>query len=207
VIQPYSNITFEISAQSPYGKRNIYATFSHRPSIDFATKLVELHEEHVTPIKKVEGILPALIMQPLGTNTISLMSKNGGNALGLTPADGPLVILSIAWMWSNAADDAVMNAAAHKFIGEAEHLAKEMGVWHRFKYANYAEAGQDVWGGYGEENLKRLKRVQRHLDPDGVFDEGGLDGVGFKLNVKPDDAAVEERDATKRKWMSGKTEI
>ena len=126
-------------------------------------------------------------MQPLSTNAISLMSRNGGNALGLTPADGPLVITSIAWAWKNAADDAVMYAAYRKFLPEAEDLAKEMGVWHRFKYANYAEASQDVWSEYGEENLKRLKKVQRRkvqrrVDPDGVFVKGGL--AGGRLQVE-----------------------
>lgn len=206
-IRPYSDITIEIGAQSPHGMRNIYATFSHRPSIDFATKLLELYEEHVTPIKNVEGILPALVMQPLSTNAISLMSRNGGNALGLTLADGPLVITSIAWMWKNAADDAVMYAAYRKFLPEAEDLAKEMGVWHRFKYANYAEASQDVWSGYGEENLKRLKKVQRRVDPDGVFVKGGLAGVGFKLNEKVVDAAAGESGAAKGKGTSRKSEL
>ena len=59
-----------------------------------------------------------------------------------------------------------------------------MGLWHRFKYANYAHANQDVWGGYGEENVARLKKVQREVDPTGVFVGGGLAGVGFRLNVK-----------------------
>lgn len=206
-IRPHSDITIEIGAQSPYGTRNIYATFSHRPSIDFVTKLVELYEEHVTPIKNVQGVLPVLVMQPLSTNAISLMSKNGGNALGLTPADGPLVIQSIAWAWKNAADDAGMYAAYRKFFVEAEDLAKEMGVWHRFKYANYAEASQDVWSGYGEENLKRLRKVQRSVDPAGVFVKGGLAGVGFKLNEKADDAVPRESRAAKEKATNGKSEL
>ena len=123
-------------------------------------------------------------MQPLATNTIKLMSKNGGNALGLTPSDGPLMIANIAFAWKNAADDNAAYAAYHKFFERAEKVAKEMGLWHRFKYANYAEESQDVWAGYGEESVERLRKVQRSVDPRGVFVKGGLAGVGFKLNVK-----------------------
>jgi hypothetical protein len=183
-IRPYSDIAIEIGAACPYGTRNIYATFSHAPSVEFATKLLEIHQEEVEPIKHIDGVLPTLVFQPLATNTISLMSRNGGNALGLHPSDGPLIICSISWAWKNAADDVAMYTGSRKFLARAEALAKEMGLLHRFKYANYAEESQDVWSGYGEENLKRLRRVQKEVDPMGVFVKGGLAGVGFKLNVK-----------------------
>ena len=65
---------------------------------------------------------------------------------------------------------------------KAEAEAKRRGLWHRFKYANYAEEGQDVWGGYGDK--KWLVELQRRVDPEGVFAEGGLAGTGFKLGKK-----------------------
>jgi hypothetical protein len=183
-VRPYSNITVDIASFALSGKRNVYATFTYFPSVELTTKLLEIHQEEVTPIKAAEDLLPCLILQPLAQNSVALMSKNGGNALGLKSSDGTLVILSIAWSWKNAADDAAIFAAYHKFFARAEAAAKEMGLWHRYKYANYAEASQDVWAGYGEESLKRLRKVQREVDPKGVFVKGGLGGAGFKLNVK-----------------------
>lgn len=34
---------------------------------------------------------------------------------------------------------------------------------------NYASKDQDVFGGYGAENEKKLRDVQGKYDPDGVF--------------------------------------
>jgi hypothetical protein len=189
-IRPYSEISIEIAASSPYGTRNIYATFSYTPSAALDTRLIEIFQEEVEHIKHIEGILPCLVLQPLSTNAISLMSKNGGNALGLTPADGPLVIASIAWAWTNAADDAATYAAYRKFFVRGEAAAKEMGLLHRYRYANYAEASQDLWAGYGEENAARLRKLQREVDPMGVFVKGGLASVGFKLNEKVKEEVV-----------------
>ena len=204
-VRPHSNITAEIAAITPPGMRNIYATFTHFPSVELTTKLLEIFQEEVAPIKAVEDILPCLLLQPLAQNSVALMSKNGGNALGLKSSDGTLVILSIAWSWKNAADDAVVFAAYLKFFERAEAVAKEMGLWHRYKYANYAEASQDVWAGYGEESLERLRKVQREVDPKGVFVKGGLGGAGFKLNVK--EVVTEGGTAKKEKATDRKSEL
>lgn len=155
-------------------------TFS--PSIELTTLLTTIFRDSVASVAQIDSILPCLVLQPLTARTISLMSKNGGNALGLDSTTGPLVILSTSWKWKHAADDAANYAAHSNFIARAEAAAKKMGLWHRFKYANYAEESQDVWGGYGEESLRRLKRVQSEVDPDGVFVRTGLAGGGFKLN-------------------------
>jgi hypothetical protein len=48
-------------------------------------------------------------------------------------------------------------------------LGKEMKLYHRFIYQNYAGAGRDVFSGYGPENHERLKRIQQKYDPEGVF--------------------------------------
>jgi FAD/FMN-containing dehydrogenase len=204
-VQPYSNITAELAAASPHGKRNVYATFTHFPSVELTTKLVEIFQEEVAPIKAVEDLLPCLVLQPLAQNSVTLMSKNGGNALGLKSSDGTLVILSISWSWKSAADDAVVYAAYHKFFERAEAVAKEMGLWHRYKYANYAQASQDVWAGYGEESVERLRKVQREVDPKGVFAKGGLGGAGFKLNVK--EVVAEGGAAEKEKVTDRKSEL
>ena len=204
-VRPYSNITAEIAVSTPDGNRNIYATFTHFPSVELTTKLLKIFQEEVAPIKAVENILTCLVLQPLAQNSVALMSKNGGNPLGLKSSDGTLVILSIAWSWKNAADDAVVFAAYRKFFERAEAAAKEMGLWHRYKYANYAEASQDVWAGYGEESVERLRKVQKEVDPKGVFAKGGLGGAGFKLNVK--EVVVEGGAAEKEKVTDRKSEL
>ena len=56
-----------------------------------------------------------------------------------------------------------------------------MGGWNRFKYLNYAAQWQeqDVFGGYGEENLAFLREVVERYDAGGLW-RGRCPG-GFKV--------------------------
>lgn len=62
-----------------------------------------------------------------------------------------------------------MHVAGSNIIDRAVSLAKEMDLHHRYIYQNYANRGQDVFGGYGEENREKLKMIQSKYDPEGVF--------------------------------------
>ena len=48
-------------------------------------------------------------------------------------------------------------------------LGKEMGLYHRYIYQNYADGDQDAFAGYGEENRERLRGIHKRFDPEGVF--------------------------------------
>jgi len=54
------------------------------------TDIVAIFQEEVNAVANVTGILPSLAFQPISTDMTSHFSKNGGNALGISPADGPL---------------------------------------------------------------------------------------------------------------------
>ncbi len=186
-IKPLSNITVEIFEGTPNGYRNIYGTFTYRPSIDLEAKVVEMFREEADPFKSMAGFLPALTIQPISRASIQNMKKRGGNALGIADKqdEGPLMVIDTSWRWKDSSDDERNYAAHYRFIEKAEETAKAMGVWHPYKYINYAEATQDVWSGVGPENLRKLRRVQREVDPDGVFTKGGLASGYFKLNERP----------------------
>lgn len=186
-IWPFSNITEELSVFSPYGNRNIYGTFTFSPSIELHDKILEIFKEEFDKIKHIEGMQPNVVMHPFSRRALSRMSKNGGNSLGLKEEDGPLVIVNYAGSWTHEKDDTAFYDAYYKWMNRSEAAAKEMGLWHRFKYINYAEGTQDVWTGYGEENLRRLKQIQRKIDPERVFTKGGLAGGYFKLNGKDEE--------------------
>jgi hypothetical protein len=81
--------------------------------------------------------------------------------------------------WSKAEDDNIMHQFAEEVLKRAVDEAKEMGLYHRYIYQNYAAASQDVFGGYGEENRQWLLEIQRRYDPQGVFSR--LQPGGFKL--------------------------
>ncbi|KAF7920512.1 hypothetical protein EAE99_008125 [Botrytis elliptica] len=46
---------------------------------------------------------------------------------------------------------------------------RDWGLDNQFIYMNYASEEQDVFGGYGEVNEKKLRDIQRKYDPEGVF--------------------------------------
>jgi FAD/FMN-containing dehydrogenase len=186
-IQPLSNITLEMAQSSPVGDRNIYGTFTYRPSIALEQKLIDLFREEANSVKNIPEFLPAAFQQPVSRNVVKKMRKRGGNALGIADSGekGPLTVFTVSWKWKHASDDESSYAAYYSFIKKAEAMAKEMGAWHPYKYINYAEATQDVWAGHGERTVKELRRMQRKVDPDGVFAKGGLGGGYFKLNGMP----------------------
>lgn len=61
-------------------------------------------------------------------------------------------------------------------VRRVEAAAKDSGVANRYLYINYASAAQadGVFGGYGDENVQRLKEVHRAVDPHGIFASKGL---------------------------------
>jgi hypothetical protein len=53
--------------------------------------ILTIFQSEVANVKDAVGILPACVYGPLPTTMTSHFTKNGGNALGITAADGPLV--------------------------------------------------------------------------------------------------------------------
>lgn len=161
------------------------------------SRLVNIYIKEIDAIKHVSGLLPSLIMQIITREEIAGFQSNGGNAIGITDEDGPLLrafpplhphlylklisyqVINSAIRWNNAKDDCKVNEAGNKIIDRALRLAKNMGVHHRFLYQNYANQTQDVFAGYGEENRRRLRDLQKVYDPEGVFER--LQPGGFRF--------------------------
>ena len=187
-IMSYSNVTKMLySTNPPPGKRNLYVSFSYTPSHELDEKLTTYFYDTLVPkVKHISGIIPTIVMQP--TFSSQQRSIRGGNALGLAQNEPKAMNLALLpWTWDNASDDEFMYATIRAAVEQGEAWAKELGVYHPFVYANYAGPWQDVWGGYGEENVKGLRELQRRYDPAEVFVKGGLCGGGFKLNEKRED--------------------
>ena len=149
--------------------RETFRTVTFKNSAPLIKKIIDIFVEEVNPILSIPGLNPAFAFQPISLNIIERMAQNGGNALGLTSSDGPLMLMNLNFGWSNAKDDEKVHAATEKFLARSVALAKEMDLHHRFIYMNYATLDQDVFAGYGEESHERLKRVQEKYDPEGVF--------------------------------------
>jgi len=183
-IAPMSEFTHEIAGSVTYGSRNIYHSISVRPNRDYYSKVLDIFYEEIAPVKNITGFLPVIHIQPITPDILRLMERNGGNALGISGVKEGLTLVTSSWTWKDKADDEKSQTAHDKVFERATDLAREMGIFHPFIYQNYAAQGQDVFAGYGEENLKRLKKIQKSVDPDGVFARGGLCGGHFKINEK-----------------------
>lgn len=72
-----------------------------------------------------------------------------------------------------------MLAGIKAVLDQSVAAAKEAGLYHPFKYMNYAAADQDPIESYGAKNVEFLKRVRRVNDAEGVFAK--LVPGGFKI--------------------------
>ncbi|KAF2104658.1 FAD-binding domain-containing protein [Rhizodiscina lignyota] len=181
---PQSNVTIKLELSNPYGMRTSYHSFCYKPSAELEDKFAELFEEALEKIKDVDTWGFVIVQQPISRAAIAASKKRGGNAMGLEEEDGPLVIWHIPWSWFNAKDDELMRTVGRELREKSEEVAKEAGLWHRYRYTNYAEESQEAYKGYGEEMLKWLKQVQKKYDPEGIYTKGGLNSGYFKLNEK-----------------------
>lgn len=77
--------------------------------------------------------------------------------------------------------DSAGYAFADSFISEFREAAEKFDVFHPYIYINYANKGQDVFGGYGEKNRQRLIEISKAVDPSGVFTSSGLWTGFFKV--------------------------
>ncbi|KAK0618962.1 hypothetical protein B0T14DRAFT_565862 [Immersiella caudata] len=169
-----SNLTALLQAiQQPYGERQIWMNVAVKgTSAALLQDILPLHEEHVQRmLNSANGtrVTPYLTFQPIPVNVLDAMQVNGGNALGLTRDDGPLVIVQSATAWVSEALDWNVESSTRVFIQDVERLAKRRNLDHGFIYMNYAEDSQDVFDRYGPDNKKRLREVAKKYDPDGVL--------------------------------------
>jgi hypothetical protein len=165
--------TLSLGISEPYRLRTTWwDTTVAATSAQLLVDIVSIFEGFVSKLNataSVDGqpaITPFLVFQPISVNILQQMQKNGGNALGLTPEDGPLFIVQISSRWSNRDYDCLVETESRKSIAKIESIAKERGLFNEFKYMNYAGKSQPVFPGYGEASERRLKEVALKYDPD-----------------------------------------
>lgn len=65
-------------------------TLSFKNDAQILGDILDVWYQDIQPIINITDFLPALVFQPLTDPVIKNFAKNGGNALGITEADGPL---------------------------------------------------------------------------------------------------------------------
>jgi hypothetical protein len=182
-VQSLVNITLEFNASNPSGLRETYWVATFKLDLNLATYIANEFVSETKPVENVAGILPACVLQVITTDQLSHMTKNGGNALGISAADGPLILLNLAFMWESPSDDHAILIACQNIVNKSVAKAKELGLDSPYLYMNYASQFQSVVPSYGAANHAKLVNTAMKYDPDGVFQT--LQPGYFKLNGPP----------------------
>jgi hypothetical protein len=174
-----ANDTVMLTNQMPGRHRYAFWAGTWKLDRDFMAWMQALHQKTVGPLAD-QG---SLTFQAFTVPALSQMSKKGGNALGLSPFDGPLMHTLLYMVWDDASKDDQINQAALDFWNAAKAEAKSRGLYSRYIYLNYAGPYQNVIRGYGEANLAKLKSISKKYDPSAVFQK--LQPGGYKLEGAP----------------------
>ncbi|KAI6084501.1 FAD-binding domain-containing protein [Hypoxylon rubiginosum] len=176
-----TSLAASTSFSGPLGRtRNIFASLTHYPSVELGKRAILIFKDNVLSLGNVTGVNPELITYSIPAAAIENMRARGGNALGID-VQGHLVINLLSVSWSNSTNDGAAYSFADRFIEDFRRAAERLDVLHPFIYINYANKGQDVFSGYGEENKKKLIAIQESIDPRGVFTSSGLWPGFFKV--------------------------
>ncbi|CAN9084679.1 unnamed protein product [Alternaria alternata] len=174
-----ANDTVMLTDQMPGGHRYAFWAATYKLDRDFMGWLQSRHQKDVGPLAN-QG---SLTFQAFTVPAMEQMSKKGGNALGLSPDDGPLMHTLLYMVWDDASKDNQLNQAALDFMEAAKVEAKNRDVYTKYIYLNYAGPYQNVIPSYGDEKLAKLKSIAKKYDPTAVFQR--LQPGGFKLEGAP----------------------
>jgi hypothetical protein len=90
-----------------------------------------------------------------------------------------MVFLQIVFTFDGARATGGLEKGLKDLIEVVEELTVQEGVYHSYKYLNFAAWWQDPLGSYGVEQKRGLREVARKYDPTGVFQRQVAGG--FKL--------------------------
>ncbi|WEW61923.1 hypothetical protein PRK78_007423 [Emydomyces testavorans] len=201
-----SDLVLEIGLSTPRGFRQRFATLTYKNSVELQNNMVDIFMEEVKKIEdKVFGpevFLPVIAFQPVPTTVSSKFSKRGGNALGVSASDGPLIgqypgsspifpstqtnhlyrtVVNLAFQWTSPVDDRAIELAMDRTVSRTNEIAMKKGLSYDYLYTNYAAPNQKPMTSYGAANVRKLREAQAKYDPQKVFEQ--LQPGGFKLNM------------------------
>jgi hypothetical protein len=163
-------------------KRTIWATTSSFISPTIVHRIHTLWKDLIPEI--CEQYAYAKPVAEITFQALAAPPRNGTspNSLGFSSNETPeknMFFLQLVFTFEDAAASDGFEEALKDLIGLIEGLTKEEGVFHKYKYLNFAASFQDPFTSYGIDELEKLKSVAKKYDPRGVF-QTQVPG-GFKL--------------------------
>lgn len=162
------------------GARQWFFTTSIGLNLELMNDIQRLFSQALDPIKDIPGLMLYLIFQPLTEAFLQKSSEMGGNSLGLSPTDGPVVIVLLNSVHVNPADDDTVRNTVLDLIDSIDKLSASRGLDPRYRFTNYGYKTQKILQGYGPESLAHLRATAFKYDPNGFFQE--VVSTGFKIS-------------------------
>lgn len=130
----------------------------------FAAQLPSLYAQ--IPTANISII--ELDWQPIGASWLEASESRGGNALGL---DKDQVYLCYAEVveWIGSDYDEIVGDWVVETTYKINNATLEAGLYDSFNYMGDAAWFQDIFDGYGQENLAKLQTIAQKYDPHSVW--------------------------------------
>ena len=152
-----------------------FMTTTFENNLTILTAAFKAFQASIESIRSVRGMTWSFVIQSLHSSTTA---KSEASVLGFE-TDKNLVVVLVSASWTHKEDDQNVHESAEDLISKIETRAKELGVYNKYKYMNYAGSRQDPISGYGKENKQFLQDVSTKYDPQGIFQKVCIGG--FKV--------------------------
>jgi len=171
-ISHLSELTIKMNGGSPndtLGQLQTQWDATFHVDRELFTFLVDTFYALLPDVQSLEGAFPTISIQAITEGQLSGMQKNGGNALGITPGNGPLFIMNMSASFSKAADEAAFLKFFSTILKKVKAEALRRDVDHEYIYMNYASQFMDPIASYGTANQQKLVAISKKYDPAQVF--------------------------------------
>ncbi|KAJ7227653.1 hypothetical protein C8J57DRAFT_1388729 [Mycena rebaudengoi] len=131
------------------------------------------------PLEGKPGFTAAFTIQPMSKTMVAAGSRNSGNLMGMSTANGNLLLLLAALFWTDPADDKLFSDTFNSFTVWAQAEATKRGFMTNYLYMNYALGSQKVLDSVGSTNKAKMVKAQKAYDPNNLFGKYWVGG--YKL--------------------------
>ncbi|KAJ6780618.1 hypothetical protein PWT90_03502 [Aphanocladium album] len=163
--------TVSKSISTPYGQRQTWSNVAFAAgSAAVITELISLWEEAVlkiVPQAATRGATysPFAIYQAIPSGQLEASEQRGGNSMGLSPEQGPMVMMHFLTGWDDKALDDVILQSTKELVHSVERRTQQLNAHRKFVYMNYGGEWQNVLQRYGPDNYIRLLQTSLRYDP------------------------------------------
>lgn len=179
------------------GYRDIWFTMTFNNDASIFTEIVTLNEAFVaewqqTSPTKSDDFITQLMFQSIPASFSVHSKERGGNVMGLDKVETNSIMLLFNIAVKTADEEAAARPLLKSYAQKMQQVAKEKDGLVDWQFLNYADKWQDPLASYGAENVEKIRKAARKVDPNGVFQTKAPGG--FKISRVGTAEGVAERD-------------